>query len=153
MYKKTTDELEKKLEHTHPDDFGQYLNENAEDILSDNREFMKFMNECFRNKKLKKQDVIVNADLPLGYGYKLLTQEKVTKQRDVILRLCYAGELTINETQQALKLYNMNTLYVRDPRDALLMLCFNERPGGIMEVNKLLFKNKLQPLRTSGVQD
>ena len=153
MYKKTTDELEKKLEHTHTDDFGQYVNENAEDILSDNREFMKYMNECFKNKRLKKQDVIVNADLPLGYGYKLLTQEKVTKQRDVILRLCYAGELTINETQLALKLYNMNTLYVRDPRDALLMLCFNERPGGIMEVNKLLFKNKMQPLRTSGVQD
>ena len=56
-------------------------------------------------------------------------------------------------SEVALKLYNMKTLYVRDPRDALLMLCFNERPGGIMEVNKLLFKNKMQPLRTSGVQD
>lgn len=153
MYKKTTDELEKKLLHTHPDKFSEYMDENFDDILLDDREFMKYMNEMFKKNKLKKQDVIVNADLPLGYGYKLLTQEKVTKQRDVILRICYAGELTIEETQQALRLYNMNTLYARDPRDALLMSCLNERPGGIMEVNQLLFKNKMQPLRTSGVQD
>lgn len=153
MYKKTTDELEKKLEHINPNDFNKYLDENADDILTDSREFMKYMNERLKEKNMKKQDVIVKADIPLGYGYKLLTQEKVTKQRDVILRICYAGYFSLEETQQALKLYNMNTLYARDPRDALIMACFNERPGTVMEVNELLFKNRMQPLRTSGIQE
>lgn len=153
MYKKSTDELEKKLEHTHPDNFKDFLNENAEEVLSDNREFMQYMNNIFKEKKVKKQDVIVRADIPLGYGYKLLTEEKVTKQRDIILRICYAAEFTVEETQQALKIYHMNTLYARDMRDALLMTCFNERPGSLTDVNEILFKNKMKPLRTSGVQE
>lgn len=39
------------------------------------------------------------------------------------------------------------------PRDALLMLIFKDRPGGIIEVNELLSKNGMEMLRTSGVQE
>ena len=87
------------------------------------------------------------------YGYKLLSGEKHTKQRDVILRLCYAAELSLEETQKALKLYRMPELYAKIPRDAMIMIAFNERPGSIIDVNSFLKKNGMEILRSSGVQE
>ena len=153
MYKKDTGELEKQLESTHPDDIGRYLQENQAETLSDDRPFMNYMKEKLREKKLQKQDVFVKADIALGYGYKLLTEEKTTRQRDVILRICYAAEFTVAETQHALELCKMNRLYARDPRDALIMTCFSNRPGSIIDINEILRKNRMDVLRSSGAQD
>ncbi len=152
MYKKDTKELEKMLEKTHPDEIGEFLRENGEETLED-RPFKTYMDEKLKEKGLQKQDVFVKADISMGYGYKLLTEEKTTRQRDVILRICYAAEFTVAETQHALELCKMNRLYARDPRDALIMVCFNSRPGSIIDVNKQLRKNKMEVLRSSGAQD
>ena len=48
---------------------------------------------------------------------------------------------------------NIITNRAKIPRDALLMLIFKGRPGGIIEVNELLSKNDMEMLRTSGVQE
>ena len=69
------------------------------------------------------------------------------------MRICYAAEFSLEETQEALKKYEMPQLYAKIPRDALLMIIFNERPGSIIEVNALLKKNKMKPLKTSGMQE
>ena len=121
--------------------------------MDGNRDFMRYMNEKFKEKGLKKQDVLLRADIPQRYGYKLLSEEKVTRQRDVILRICYAADFSVKETQQALKIYHMDTLYARDPRDALIMTIFNEHPGSIIDINEMLLSNKMQPLRSSGMQE
>ena len=95
----------------------------------------------------------MKADIPERYGYKLLSGEKHTKQRDVILRICYAAEFTLEETQRALRKYEMPELYAKIPRDAFLMIVFNERPGSILDVNEVLRANGLEPLRSSGIQE
>ncbi len=151
MQKQDTGELEIKLESVHPEQIAIFLRENADDLLGNGRNFMDYMNKKIKEKNLMKKDIIMRADINQGYGYKLLTQEKVTKQRDVILRICYAAEFTLEETQYALRLYRMETLYARDARDALIMTCFNDRPGNIINVNELLLKNNMQPLRSSGI--
>ena len=153
MYKKKTEDLEKILENTHHSKIFKYMEENSDDILSENRDFMNYMNERFKEKKVLKQDVLLKADISQRYGYKLLSEEKVTRQRDVILRICYAADFTLKETQQALKLYHMETLYARDPRDAFLMVCFNEHPGNILDINELLASNGFDTLRPCGVQE
>ena len=97
--------------------------------------------------------MFLKADIPEKYGYKLLSGEKHTNKRDIILRICYAAELTLEETQRALEKYKMPQLYAKIPRDALLMLIFQERPGGIIEVNELLMEKGMNMLQTSGVQE
>ena len=87
------------------------------------------------------------------YGYKLIAEEKHTRQRDTILRLCYAARMSLDETQRALKYYRMPELYAKIPRDALIMICFNERPGSIIDVNSYLKNNGMDVLRSSGVQE
>ena len=153
MPTKTTEELEKVLGNTHINETSKYLSENAEELLDSGRPFADYMKKIIKERNLMQQDIFLKADIPDRYGYKLLSEEKRTKQRDVILRLCYAAELTLEETQKALKIYGMPELYARVPRDAVLMIIFNNRPGSIIDVNAYLKKNGVEILRPSGVQD
>ena len=151
MGEKNTDELEKVLQSTHIKDFDAYCRENA--VGSVEGDFTVYMKNIFNEKKLTQQLVFLRADVPERYGYKLLSGEKRTRQRDIILRICYAAEMSLAQTQQALKKYEMPELYAKLPRDALLMIIFNERPGDVLEVNEILKEHGMETLRTSGVQN
>ena len=153
MQEKETKELEKVLGKTHLSDYDSFVEDNRDSMLSDSNSFSTYVKGLMSQKGLSQQTVFLNADVPERYGYKLLSGEKHTKQRDVILRLCYAAEFTLSETQRALKKYGMSELYAKDERDALIMIVFNERPGSIIDVNGLLKEHGHLPLRTSGVQE
>lgn len=153
MYEKTNAELELELKSIRPADIERFISENRSELIDNGRCFMDYMNQKIKEKGLLKQDVLLKADIPQRYGYKLLAEEKVTRQRDIILRICYAAELTLEETQAALELYKMNQLFPRVSRDALIMTCFTHRPGSIIEVNEYLLKNQMDPLKSSGVHD
>ena len=117
------------LENTHLSDVQDYLKEHADSIMRSDRPFSKYMRAVIRKKGLKQRDVFLWADIPERYGYKLISEEKRTRQRDVILRICYAAEFTLEETQRALRIYEMPQLYEKIPRDVVLMVCFGDRPG------------------------
>ena len=153
MKGKSTDELEKTLSGTHPGEAGKYLRENKDSLLSEDRPFADYMREIIKQKNLLQQEIFLKADIPERYGYKLLSQQKHTRQRDVILRICYASEMTLEETQKALRIYRMPELYAKVPRDALIMIAFNERPGDVIEVNRFLEQNGMEPLRSSGTPE
>lgn len=154
MNEKSTGDLEKELLSAYPKDIAAFIAKNKDEMIDSNsRSFTDYMSRTIKEKGLQKQDVFLQADIPQGYGYKLLSEEKHTRQRDAILRICYAAGFNLDETQHALKLYRMEELYARVSRDALIMACFNNRPGSIIEVNELLLKNKMEPLRSSGIQD
>lgn len=153
MNKKSTEELEKILGTTHIEDIDGYLSENAESILSSYRPFSDYIRSIIKEKGLRQQDIFLDADIPERYGYKLITEEKRTRQRDVIIRICYAAHMNLDETQRALKYYRMPELYAKVPRDALIMIAINERPGNILDVNSFLKKNGMETLRSSGVQE
>lgn len=153
MNEKNTKELVDVLGKTHLSEFEKYCKENKESMNIGQAAFSIYVKNLICEKGLTQQSVFLNADVPERYGYKLLSGEKHTKQRDVILRICYAAQMTLEETQRALRKYEMPELYAKIPRDALLMIMFNERPGSILEVNGFLKKNGMEPLRTSGLQD
>ena len=153
MKEKNTKELNEVLGKAHLSDFEKYCAENKESVSDNSEAFSIYVKNLLHEKKLTQQYVFLQPDIPERYGYKLLSGQKRTRQRDVILRICYAAKFSLAETQRALKKYEMPELYAKVPRDALLMIAFNERPGSILDVNDLLNQKGLQPLRTSGVQD
>ena len=89
------------LENTHLSDVQDYLKEHADSIMRSDRPFSKYMRAVIRKKGLKHRDVFLWADIPERYGYKLTSEEKRTRQRDVILRICYAAEFTLDEVIKA----------------------------------------------------
>ncbi len=153
MNEKPTSELESVLGRTHLSEFDGYLQSQKGSLAEGEAAFPVYVKNLLAEKGITQQSVFLKADLPERYGYKLLSGEKHTRQRDILLRIFYAGEFTLEETQRALKKYEMPPLYAKKPRDALLMIIFNERPGSIIDVNELLKKNDMEPLRTSGLQD
>lgn len=153
MQEKDTNELEKVLGKTHLSDYDDYLDSNRDSMISEANSFPAFIKDIINKKGITQQEVFLNADIPERYGYKLLSGEKHTRQRDIILRICYAAGLSLEETQRALKKYGMPELYAKVQRDALIMIIFNQRPGSIIDVNMLLKEKDFDPLRTSGVQE
>lgn len=151
--KLNTKELNEVLNNTHMKDLDKFLEENKESMLSDDRPFCDYMRGLIKEKGILQQTVFLMADIPERYGYKLISEEKRTKQRDIILRICYAAHLTLDETQRALEIYQMPMLYSKIPRDALLMIAFNQRPGSILDVNQFLKDHGMEALRSSGVQE
>lgn len=153
MKEKSTYELNQILGKTHLSDFEAYCNTNKGSLVNEDFPFSGYIKNLLAEKGISQQTVFLKADISERYGYKLLSGEKHTRQRDIILRICYAGELTLSETQRALHKYGLPELYPKIPRDALLMIIFNERPGSIIDVNSLLKARGMEPMRTSGSQD
>ena len=119
-------------------------------IIDPMDEFIKFMKKTIKSKGIKKRDVFYFADVPVSYGYKVLLGEKRTKQRDVIIRICYAANLCSKELQEALKLYEMPVLYKKFMRDKMILEWFDKRNKDIDEFNEYLVNNKLEPLKKCG---
>lgn len=152
-WKSMSNKLEEKLIKVKVDNISVFLKENKDEMVNDDYAFAEYMRQMIKEKGVSQQDIFLYADIPERYGYKLISQQKHTRQRDIILRICYSADFTLEETQKALRLYGMPELYVEFPRDAMLMIVFRDRPGDIIKVNALLRKNGMQPLRSSGTME
>ena len=150
MKSKSTGDLENILTHTHPDQFNKFMEDNSDELVAGDKDFSQYMHDIIMAKGLQQQDIFINADIPERYGYKLLSEQKRTRKRDVILRICYACNMTVEETNRALKLYGMSPLYPRNSRDALVTVFFNEHTGCIIDLSELLIAHGFDPLMTCG---
>ena len=109
------------------------------------RPFTDFMRQTFRKKKIPQKEIFIRADLDDRYGYKLISGEKQTQQRDTILRICLAAEFTLGETQEALILYGMAPLYKKIRRDTAFIIAFSNRIHDIHDVDTILRENDMPP--------
>ena len=103
--------------------------------------FASYMDQLISAKGLKRQDIFQRADIPQKYGYKLLTGESHTNDRDKLLRLFFAMNLTLKEVRRGLELYGMPLLYPNIKRDAILIIAFNRSYSSVDDVNRILAEN------------
>lgn len=150
MHRLHTDELEQILSGTPPEDIGRFLEDNASELILEERAFTSYMRRRFQDHGVKPQEVFDRADLPQRYGYRIISGEKHTKQRDFILRICFAANFTLQETQRALQIYGMSRLYARLPRDAVLILAMTQGITDLKKVNEMLTSHHMPPLKNSG---
>ena len=128
------------------DELDSYLEQKAGEMITEARPFAAYMRCKLREKGLLQQDVFLAADLSEGFGYKLIAEEKRTRQRDVILRLCLAPQFRPEEVQEALLRYGMAPLWWRFPRDAVLLAAFGSGVYDLEKVNALLQQHGQPPL-------
>lgn len=146
MQKKPTDELNELLENTDPDHLGEYLRNSKNYMISDPKEFSYYVKNLLNEKRVKLKDLYLRAGVSESYGSKILSMEKHAKDRDLILRLCIAGRFSLDETNRALKLYGMNELYAKDPRDACLIVAINHRIQDPYQIDDILTKQGLRKI-------
>ena len=129
-----------------PEELADFFESHRSEFIISPHPFADYMREKLREKGLLQQAIFLAADLPERYGYRLIAEEKHTRRRDTILRLCFAARFAPEETQEALILYGMAPLHARLPRDAALLVAFQNRLFDIHEVDSLLRENGLTPL-------
>lgn len=144
-----TEGLEAALEETRPEKLDCFFNAHEGALLEGERPFADYMRGLLKDKGLLQQEVFLAADIPEPYGYRLISQERHTRQRDVILRLCFGAGFSLKETQRALRLAGQEELYPRIRRDAALILALNERMK-VDQVNELLISYGFEPLKQIG---
>lgn len=138
MQKNTTDDLDEILEKTSPDQLDDFLKENRSRMADEKKGFYYFFKDVLDKKNIKLKDVYSFAGVAESYGSKIISMEKHTKNRDLILRFCIAGHFSLNEINRALKLYGFNELYSRDARDACIIVAINQRKYELGDIDEIL---------------
>ena len=146
MKEKSTDELDEQLDNLKPGQIDEYFKTNGEYMAEGKKAFYYYMKDVLEAKNILLKDVYIFAGVTESWGGKIITMEKHTKNRDLILRLCIAGHFALEEINRALKLYGMNPLYSKDKRDACMIVAINNRKYDLAEIDQILESQGLEKL-------
>ncbi len=128
--KKSTEELLEIMQtkKSYTDFFNEEVSELNFKSLSE------YLNFLLDEKKLKKNDVISESNLDKNYAYQIFSGTKKNPSRDKLLMIAFGMKLSLNETSKLLKIANLADLYVRDPRDSIIIFCL-QKHRTLMETN------------------
>ena len=142
----STEALENILKQTGPKELDRYLEQNADSLLEESQPFTRYFRQTLRKKNRTQREVFMTAGISDSYGYKVVSLEKVTRNRDLIIRLCLAAHMELREVNRALKLYGMTPLYAKIPRDAALIIAFNRHIYDMGDADAFLTEHGFEPL-------
>lgn len=148
MQEKPTNELDELLGNMKPSGLSKYYKENSGNLLNDEKAFYHYFKEITKEKNIFLKDVYSFAGVSESYGSKIITMEKHTKNRDLIIRLCIAAHFSIEESNKALKIYGMSPLYAKDKRDACMIVAINNRIFDLAEIDEILETHGFDVLST-----
>ena len=138
MLEKPTNELDEMLGSMKPGDLSFFYKDNSKYMADEKKAFYYYFKDVIESKNIFLKDVYSFAGVSESWGGKIVTMERHTKSRDLIIRLCVAGHFSLEELNRALKLYGMNPLYAKDKRDACLIVAINNRIYDLAELDELL---------------
>lgn len=84
-----------------------------------------YLEMLINEKGLKKSEIILRSNLDKNYAYQIFNGNKTNPSRNKVLMLAFGMELSLNETRKLLKIATLSDLYVRSPRDSLIMYCLH----------------------------
>ncbi len=148
MKQKPTEELNELLENIQPDQLDEYLRTNKKYLAEGKKAFYYYFKDILDKKNIMLKDVYSFAGVSESYGGKIVSQEKHTKNRDLIIKLCLAGHFNLVETNRALKLYGFSELYAKEPRDACIIVAINNRIFIPYKVDEILEEHGFEKLTT-----
>ena len=86
--------------------------------------FAGYISYMIREKKMSKAEVISRSLISRTYGYQIIDGTR-NANRDKIIAMCIATELSLEETQRGLEIAKEGILYPRNPRDAIIIYAVN----------------------------
>ena len=146
MQEKSTNELDEMLENMKPSELSGFYKENSKYLADDKKAFYYYFKDVIDSKNIMLKDVYSFAYVSESWGSKIISTERHTTNRDLILRLCIAGHFTLEEINRALKLYGMTPLYAKDRRDASIIVAINNRIYDLSDLDDVLVKQGFSKL-------
>lgn len=147
MLDKPTNELDEILLNTPSSQLKDYFEENADYLSNPDRSFYNYYKDILKTKGIRLKDVYLCADVSESYGQQVISMQKHTSNRDLIIVFCMAGHFNNQETNRALKLYGFSELYSKNRRDACIMLEIKNRHFEPYLVDEALERNGFDKLK------
>lgn len=131
MEKKKTDELLQEI--IQEKSFERFVDRNEQNFVTG--EFTGYLNDLCRLKDMIPEHVIKAAQIDRTYGHQLFNGTR-RPSRDKVIQLAFAFGLTVEETQEFLKVAGRNELYPRIKRDAAIIFGLSKHMNmqGIQEM-------------------
>ena len=141
---KSTRETDEYLAKLSPSELSSYI---TGDYISEYTDITDYLNRYIGTHSLILSDVIKSSLVSQDYAYQLFNGRKKRPTRERLIPVCLAMHMNLDETNRALKLCKAGTLYSKDPRDAIIIVCINTGIYDVMKVNELLSVNGFEPLQ------
>lgn len=138
--KKTTEELLQLLKNT--TNINDYLHQQKDSLQT--LELSKALEQLLTEKSISKSDCIHQSGLDRTYCYQIFSGIK-RPSRDKLLALCFAMDLTAEETQALLKQTGYVMLYAKNERDSVILFSLYHKLT-LTAANELLFDIGLPPI-------
>ena len=121
-------------------------NNNIDEIIDiiPNTSFPDYFEALRKKYKLKKSDIIKNANIDRTYGYQIINGTR-NPDKDKVICLALSMKLTLDETNRLLSLSNNGNLYAKMKRDAIIIYCII-RKAGVMKTNEMLHTHNFEIL-------
>lgn len=130
--KKSTAELLNQLKNKK--NIEEFFKENGSELIFDS--LSKMIDFLMKQKGLKKADVVRRSMLG-NYAYSIINGNRKNPERDKLIMLCFGLTLTADEANRLLKMSSNAELYVRNPRDLVLIYALDRNQSVIEANNKL----------------
>ena len=130
--KKSTDELLNQLKKK--TNIEEFFKENESELIFDSLSAM--VTFYMSQKGLKKADVVRRSMLG-NYAYSIINGNRKKPERDKLIMLCFGLKLTSEEANLLQKKSSNGELYVRNPRDLVLIYALDRNQSVIEANNKL----------------
>ena len=141
--KKTTQELLDLMKDSK--DYHQYLATNRENMIQEHMKIARVLSALLAEKNAVKSEVIAKSGIENHYAYQIFSGTK-TPSRDKILMLCIGFGLSVDETQQLLKITGYAQLYSKGERDNVILFGLAKKLS-IVDINGLLYELNLELLK------
>ena len=139
--KKSTDELKKILKSSKT--YNDFLEKEKEELIFTSiSEFIKIEMTA---KGIKATELIRGSNLDKGYVYQILRGARKSPSRDAVLSLAFGLRLNSAGTDKMLRIAEYDALYIRRPRDGIIMHCL-DRGVSLTDTNIMLSEKGLEPI-------
>lgn len=126
------------------DSIENYIEDNEGNFW--NPSLTEYLEALLKKYKVKKSEIFQRAGLVgNNYGYEIFNGAKKQPSRDILIQICIAFPLSVEEAQQVLRKAGKAILYPRDKRDAFILFAL-KRQMTLDELNDKLFENGIEGL-------
>ena len=131
--RKSTDELMNILKSKKS--YEEFFKEEVSELFFSS--ITEYINLLITEKKLKKSTIIRKSNLDKNYAYQIFNGTKTNPSRDKVIMMAFGMELNLVETKKLMAMAQVKELYVRDPRDSVIIFCIYKQYS-LLKTNEFL---------------
>ena len=139
--RKSTDELSKILKESKT--YDDFLEKEKEELIFTS--VSEFITIVMKSKKIKPNELIRRSNLDKSYVYQIVKGTRKKPSRDAVIALAFGLQLGSGETDKFLRVAEYDSLYVRRPRDGIIMHCLDHGVS-LTDTNIMLSEKELEPV-------